>query len=64
VRSGSRVHEGGGDIDVGACMIDGRGGAMSWAEVRARGSLGSGVAGTAAKWQRRDARFLGGGDAQ
>jgi hypothetical protein len=39
VRSGSRVHGGGGDIDSGACVIDGRGGAMSWAEVRARGSL-------------------------
>jgi hypothetical protein len=35
VRSGSRVHGGGGDIDGGACVIDGRGGAMSWAEVRA-----------------------------
>jgi hypothetical protein len=35
VRSGSRVQGGGGDIDGGACVIDGRGGAMSWADVRA-----------------------------
>jgi hypothetical protein len=34
VRSRSRVHGGGGDIDGGACVIDGRGGAMSWAEAR------------------------------
>jgi hypothetical protein len=34
VRSRSRVQGGGGDIDSGACVIDGRGGAMSWAEAR------------------------------
>jgi hypothetical protein len=51
VRSGSRAHGGGGDIDGGACVIDRSGGTMSWVETRARGSLGGGVAGTTTKME-------------